>query len=371
MNPHEAIEKYGKCLTRYELEEIKKYDEIFYCGQDVIESKIDGIKGSSYNDGYDKKDGMYRLIALDHIFYRWKLLIYIGKGAFGIVVKAYDYKTDKIVALKIIRNEPRFHKQGKIEIEVLRNILESDPDGKHSIVKICDNVIFRNHLIITFELLGPNLYLTLKNRKFKGLNIMCIKSFSKTIIKGLCLLKKLNIVHCDLKPENILITGDLNKLDDEIVTNDTKIIDLGSACYHHEKIHSYIQSRYYRAPEIVLGLGYGPSIDMFSLVCIIYEMMTGRVLFKAKNEFKLLGEHLKLLGMPPEHIYSKSSRKDEFFSDYNEPQKNVVDKEEINSKNLETLIPGANGDMLDFMRMGLKWENRMTTEEALNHKWLN
>jgi dual specificity tyrosine-phosphorylation-regulated kinase 2/3/4 len=71
------------------------------------------------------------------------------------------------------------------------------------------------------------------------------------------LTERLNIIHCDLKPENVLLKQQ-NK-------SGIKVIDFGSACFEDEKLYTYIQSRFYRAPEIMLGISYTPTIDMWSL----------------------------------------------------------------------------------------------------------
>jgi dual specificity protein kinase YAK1 len=76
----------------------------------------------------------------------------------------------------------------------------------------------------------------------------------------------MGIIHCDLKPENILMDQEVEKV---------RIIDFGSACYSGNKVYKYIQSRYYRAPEIVLGIGYNSSIDMWSLGCVAMELFMG------------------------------------------------------------------------------------------------
>jgi len=90
----------------------------------------------------------------------------------------------------------------------------------------------------------------------------------------------LGIVHCDLKPENILFTDDsyLN----------IKIIDFGASCNDYTNGFFYVQSRYYRAPEVVLGAPYDQAVDMWSLGCIIYELITGKPLFPAYDENELL-----------------------------------------------------------------------------------
>ena len=76
------------------------------------------------------------------------------KGSFGSVVKATDFKTGSLVAVKIIRNKARFHKQGMIEIKILDELRKKDKEKKLNIIHMIDHFTFRNHLCITFELLG-------------------------------------------------------------------------------------------------------------------------------------------------------------------------------------------------------------------------
>jgi dual specificity tyrosine-phosphorylation-regulated kinase 2/3/4 len=83
-------------------------------------------------------------------------------------------------------------------------------------------------------------------------------------------------VNCDLKPENIL----LKKPNKSAI----KLIDFGSGCFEPEQIYTYIQSRFYRAPEIILGITYTSAIDMWSFGCILYELFTGFPLFAGENE---------------------------------------------------------------------------------------
>ena len=87
---------------------------------------------------------------------------------------------------------------------------------------------------------------------------------------------KRNIIHCDIKPENIVFK--------EMGKSGVKLIDFGSACFADNKEFTYIQSRYYRSPEIVLMKPYDHKIDVWSLGCLIYEIFTGTPLFPSRTE---------------------------------------------------------------------------------------
>lgn len=135
-----------------------------------------------------------------------------------------------------------------------------------------------------FELLGSNdLYKEIKQSQMTGLaQISQIKLIVEQILQGLCHLKECGIVHCDLKPENVIYTSDAK--------TDVKIVDLGSASSKQEKGFTYVCSRYYRAPEMVLSrkADYTCAVDMWSLGCITAELYNGLPLFLASSQNELI-----------------------------------------------------------------------------------
>jgi dual specificity tyrosine-phosphorylation-regulated kinase 2/3/4 len=130
----------------------------------------------------------------------------------------------------------------------------------------------------------------LKACKFKGFEMKVVKNIALQILIGLRFLRKHDIIHCDLKPENILLKY-FNK-------SMVKIIDFGSSCYVKERLYTYIQSRFYRAPEVILGIPYEFGIDMWSFGCIICELVTGQPIFPGESEHQQVGMFLQILGMP-------------------------------------------------------------------------
>jgi dual specificity tyrosine-phosphorylation-regulated kinase 2/3/4 len=98
------------------------------------------------------------------------------------------------------------------------------------------------------------------------------------------------IIHCDLKPENILLK-EPNK-------SGLKIIDFGSSTFHNEKVYTYIQSRFYRAPEIMLGIPYDCGIDMWSFGCIAAELYIGYPIFPGDSEGDQLSRIMEMVGFP-------------------------------------------------------------------------
>lgn len=119
-----------------------------------------------YNNGYDNADGDYMYEIGDTIQYRYEILKRLGRGAFGVVIKCFDHKQKEVVALKILKNKKKLHKQGKIEIKILETLRDGDEADSKNIIRIIENFVFRNHVCITFELLSINLYQFIKNNDF-------------------------------------------------------------------------------------------------------------------------------------------------------------------------------------------------------------
>lgn len=142
---------------------------------------------------------------------------------------------------------------------------------------------------------------------FRGIKMSLIQRFAVQILMALCHCKKYNVIHWDLKPENILLKKK-NK-------SGIKIIDFGSGCFSNKRIYTYIQSRFYRAPEIVLGVPYGVEIDMWSFGCIVCELHTGYPLFPCKNEDELITYMYEYMGSPPDHVLEISNSAHKFFDE--------------------------------------------------------
>lgn len=350
-------------LTRSEAAEITAPQDVYFVpARRPVEPGV-----GAANRGRDDENGRYLTQAGDHIAFRYEVISKLGRGAFGDCWLVHDHKTKTHVALKIIRNEKRFLIQGRVEVQILESLAEKGRD--HNCVRMLDNFMFRNHLCLTFDLHSHDLYTELKAREFAGFEISDVRSVMRDVLKCLQLLKQKRIVHADLKPENILLAGETG--------SDVIVIDFGSSCFQHGRIHTYVQSRYYRAPEIVLGLGYGCEIDMWSLACVMVELMTGRPIFPAKNEFDLLLYQMEILGQVPDDLLRRAQRELDFFvlesADGKRQPKRLRDRKgrlrTPGAKTLEEVVPTRNRDCLDFLRRCLVFnpKERITPDEALAH----
>ena len=362
-NPKDALLFFSDELNSYEQAEILDYSEIYFIGSK--DNKI-SPKLELNNFGYDDSRGDLKLIKGDHISYRYEILNVLGKGSFGQVCECFDYKRTEKVAIKIIRNKKRFHNQAGIEVTILNALREKDQADQVPVVKMKNYFLFRKHVCISFDLWNINLYELLKGNKFQGLSLSLVKRFAIQILQGLYYTKSLDIIHCDLKPENLLLKYP-NK-------SDLVIIDFGSATFFNERQHTYIQSRFYRAPEIILGIPYTSAIDMWSFGCILAELFTGRPLLPGESEHDQLVLIIELFGNPPPDLLKQGPKEELFFDNYK--LKDPMIKNNIlkipGSKSLYEVLNCHDENFLDLLSKCFEWDPslRITPHSALKHPWL-
>jgi dual specificity tyrosine-phosphorylation-regulated kinase 2/3/4 len=351
-------------LTTFEKEEILEYPNVYFIGQ--LAKKIHAGEGKGPNFGYDDDKGRYKTVKNDHVAYRFEVLKGLGRGSFGDVVKAFDHSAKGDVALKIIRNERRFHKQAQTEIKILDLLRKQDKRGTHHLIHLKDYFLFRGHLCLTFDLLGPDLYSALKKDNFKGFPVAKVQSFTADLLACLRVLRRSHIIHCDLKPENILLTG----------TGDSiTVIDFGSSCFDHQRVHSYIQSRFYRSPEVILGCAYNTAIDMWSLGCILAELYTGHPIFPGRDEKEQLLYQCEVLGLPPAELLAEAKRTSVFF-DEDGNLRQLVDrkgrKRLPGTRPLAKALGTTNEAFIDFIERCFAWDPavRMTPRDASKHPFV-
>ncbi|KAH9636154.1 hypothetical protein HF086_007106 [Spodoptera exigua] len=337
-----ALKLYGDRLSEWERNEVRKYPEVWFLGLDS--NKVQARANLPNNCGFDDENGSYNKVRIhvevneslmygknlpfrcqminkeigrndrfrkisiqdyDQVEGKYEILEVIGKGSFGQVIRAQDHRTGTQVAIKIIRNKKRFHHQALVEVRVLDHLRLKDKDQAHNVIHMLDYFYFRNHLCISFELMSINLYELIKKNNYQGFSLSLIRRFASSLLRCLRLLEGENIIHCDLKPENILLKAR--------GSSSIKVIDFGSSCYTHARVYTYIQSRFYRSPEVILGLQYGTPIDMWSMGCILAELHTGYPLFPGENESEQLACIMELLGPPPPDLLLHATRKRLFF----------------------------------------------------------
>jgi serine/threonine-protein kinase PRP4 len=261
---------------------------------------LGGGEDAHLQDNWDDEEGYYCFRIGEVLQDRYRVFSSHGKGVFSTVLRAQDtLNDDKEVAIKVIRNNETMYRAGVKERDLLQLITGADPNNKRHCIRIEGSFTYRNHLCLVLEPMHMDLREVIrKYGRDVGISMQAVKIYAKQLFVALHHLKSLKILHADLKPDNI-------------VTNESKtvlkICDFGSASTIDENsITPYLVSRFYRAPEIILGLPYDYAIDMWSAGCCIYEMYTGKILFPGKSNNEMLWMIMELKGMFSRKILRRS-----------------------------------------------------------------
>ena len=357
-----ALRRYRAALTVYERGEIASYKQVYFLGLKAVKHEADVTMP---NCGFDEENGDYREVVGDHLGYRFEVVQGVGKGAFGKVLKCWDHKNKEMVAVKITRNNRRAQYQLLQEIQLLEHL--STQHARYS-VALRSHFRFREHLCLVFELLALSLYDQLRLTQFHSLSMENIRNVTRGIAAGLEELRENRIIHCDLKPENVLYT-DSDQLQ-------IRLIDFGSAVFESSPMYIYIQSRFYRAPEVLLCADYAYPIDMWSLGCMVAEMSTGRPLFPGESERDQVMWIVAALGQPGEEVVKRGKKVRAYFGESGEWLEFTNTKgkrREPGSLPLSRLLPDADVSLFSFISDCLKWEPeaRLTPSQALQHPFLH
>uniref|UniRef100_A0A4W3KI84 Homeodomain-interacting protein kinase 4-like n=1 Tax=Callorhinchus milii TaxID=7868 RepID=A0A4W3KI84_CALMI len=224
----------------------------------------------------------------------------VGEGIYGEVTKCRKRSTGRFVALKALKHICC----GSTEIRILKLLGKTDADEFH-IVRLLEyfHVNARPHLV--FELLDQSLLDFHKATDFAPLPVKHIRVIATQLLKALVKLKELSIIHTDLKPDNIMLVNHVQ------FPFRVKLIDFGSASVLTEP---YIQARYYRSPEILLGLPFCEKMDMWSLGCVLSELRLGRPLYPGRNQYEQIMYIVQTQGLPKDYLLDQASRSHLFFT---------------------------------------------------------
>ncbi|XP_073042314.1 uncharacterized protein [Primulina eburnea] len=286
--------------------------------------------------------------------------------------KEDDYE---IFDLRIIhrKNRTGFEENKELPI-VLNNIIA----GRYYVTEYLGSAAFskviQEHLFIVTELLRANLYEFQKyNRESGGdpyFTLNRLQVITRQCLEAVSYLHDLGIIHCDLKPENILIKS--------YRRCEIKIIDLGSSCFQTDNLSLYVQSRSYRAPEVMLGLPYDQKIDLWSVGCILAELCTGEVLFPNEGVVMLLARVIGLLGPIDVSMLKKGQETHKFFTEeydlyYLNEETDQVEYIFPVESSLEDHLQIPDPALIDFLKFLLQInpKRRPTAREALEHPWFS
>ncbi|CAN1785268.1 Serine/threonine-protein kinase AFC3 [Linum perenne] len=355
----------------------------------------------------DDREGHFVFSLGDNLTPRYKILSKMGEGTFGRVLECWDRKTREFVAIKVIRSIRKYRDAAMIEIDVLHRLARNDKSCSRC-VQIQNWFDYRDHICITKNDRPTNiphdelwvLIILLEVMSclpwtlFMSLWTKQIPSFLDAISLVLPDMHDLQMIHTDLKPENVLlVSSDHVKLptskrgsSDQTrfrwlpKSSAIKLIDFGSTAFDNQNHSSIVSTRHYRAPEVVLGLGWSYPCDIWSVGCILVELCTGEALFQMHENLEHLAMMERVLGPLPKHLICKADQGAEKYfrrrSRLNWPE-GAVSRESIRAvKKLDSLeemvyrhVDSSRSLLVDLLHGLLKYDpsERLTARNALNH----
>jgi serine/threonine-protein kinase PRP4 len=258
-------------------------------------------------DNWDDPEGYYKLISNELVNNgRYRMIRNLGRGVFANVAQAEDTKADiedpsrKLVAVKMIRRNELMRKASQKEMDHLRNVNDADPQDKRHIIRLLGSFDHKGHLCIVFEHMSKNLRDLLKEEtNGHGLALPAVRMYAKQMFSGLQHLQTCQVIHLDLKPDNVLVSADKKTI---------KLADFGTAVDKRDIIDRtvYLVSRFYRAPEIILGMDISYPVDIWAVGCTVYELWTGKILFTGRSNNQMVKAFMDCLGWPSEKLLRKA-----------------------------------------------------------------
>lgn len=297
----------------------------------------------------------------------------MGEGTFGRVLECWDREEQDYVAIKVIRN---------VQKGCLRLRTWFD---------------YRKHICIVCDKLGPSLYDFLSRNSFRPFPVDLVRDFGLQLLQSVAYMHDLTLIHTDLKPENILLVSpEFIRLPDYKSSqpgkhfrcipksSQIKLIDFGSATFESRHHCSIVSTRHYRAPEVLLGLGWSYPCDMWSIGCILVELCTGEALFQTHENLEHLAMMERVLGPIPHNIVKRIDWKAEkYFTprrDLNWPE-GATSRESLKAVRRMTklrnlimqYVDHSAGLLIDLLQGLLKFDpsERSTAKEALRHPFFN
>ncbi|KAG2652041.1 hypothetical protein PVAP13_1NG329500 [Panicum virgatum] len=319
-------------------------------------------------------------------------------GTFGQVLECWDKERKEMVAIKIIRGIKKYRDAAMIEIGMLEQLGKYD-ESRSSCVQIRNWFDYRNHICIVFERLGPSLYDFLRKNNYRSFPIALVREVAKQLLECIAFMHELRLIHTDLKPENILLVSpEYIKVPDYKVSSRSpkdgsyykrlpkssaiKVIDFGSTTYDQQDQSYVVSTRHYRAPEVILGLGWSYPCDIWSVGCILVELCTGEALFQTHENLEHLAMMERVFGPLPYHMLKRADRHSEKYirkgrlnwpegCTSRESMKAVMKLPRLQNLVMQNVDQSA-GDFIDLLQGLLKYDpaNRMTAQEALRHPFV-
>ncbi|KAI8330773.1 kinase-like domain-containing protein [Chlamydoabsidia padenii] len=310
----------------------------------------------------------------------------LGQGTFGRVIECYDRLRRDRCAIKVIRSIKKYRDASTIEIRILKTLHDHDRDNIYQCIELYEWFEYENHICMVFALMGPSLFDYLKSNRFKPFSLGQIQDFAIQLFTSVEFLHRLKLIHTDLKPENILLVNQPEKTNSSskvLKNTDIRLIDFGSATFENEYHAEVVSTRHYRAPEIILDIGWSFPCDIWSIGCMLVEFLTGEPLFQTHDDLEHLAMMEAVLGKIPFTMIYQSLPNGLVFFDrrnqlrYPSPSTSVKNLKYVQSLGtLPYIIPTSLSKghtlLLDLLEkiLVLDPKSRLTATEALQHPFM-
>jgi len=311
-----------------------------------------------------QKEGFYRVELINTVWEvpeRYQNLMPVGNGAFGQVCSATDTESrssdscEVRVAIKKLARpfQSQIHaKRTYRELKMLKHM-------KHeNIIELLDCFTSASTIDQFSEvyMVTPLMDLDLNNIiKIQKLTDDQVKFIIYQIMRGLKYIHSAGIIHRDLKPSNLAVNEDC----------DLKILDFGLARPTDAEMTGYVATRWYRAPEIMLNwMHYSQTVDIWSVGCIMAELLTGRPLFPGDDQIDQITKVLTICGTPTNETLSKITSEEAILYIRSLPR--------MEKKDFQTVFPGSNPQAIDLLEKMLEVDadKRITAAQTLSHPYL-
>ena len=365
------VKTYKEINSNYNYQEIKSVKKsLTYPDKGVRNNNLD-------NEEYNL------IVHVDDIINNYHIVDLLGQGISGRVYEVYkNNDTKNRYALKIIKNKKVYRNQSLIELKIVTTLNKNFPLNNHNdshIISVYDYFFYQEHLCIIFELLNENLYQLLQHNHLQGISLNSINFIIKQLLEAVEQVHRMGIIHCDIKPENILLKINIEKNKSDI---SVKLTDFGSACIKNNPIFSIVQSLFYRAPEVILGIPYTQAIDIWSIGLVAIELFLGGPLLPGYSEYDQLLKIITIVGKIPDLMLMRNGKRVSNFFNYDkdknsfilrEPKEGEIFDEKENIYNTDFKIPFNISRLDDLLTMkrdskikGVEMNNSQSSTELIS-----